>query len=125
MDTVASPLGKISGASPSSMILLFYPWTEFQVAAEGMTQYPYATLSKLLLLEILTADVDSRATRFVTSYRQKFPGSVPVIVIMGQLLTLAGQPEMAMGEFKEALKILPDNPLIWLCLGRPTNAPLD
>ena len=59
----------------------------------------------------------TRLTKFVTSYRQKVPASVPVTVIMGQLLSLLGRHDMAIGEYREALKALPESPLIWLCLG--------
>ena len=69
-----------------------------------------------------------RLTKFVASYRQKYPASVAVTLMMGQLLSLLGRHDAAIGEYREALKILPKEPLVWLCLGHtatPSITPYD
>eukprot|EP00210_Caulerpa_lentillifera_P006560 g6265.t1 len=82
------------------------------------THWPYSikvwNLYSLLLGKI---GKTKWVSKYITSFRKKYPTSVPVIIISGQIFALSGQFEMAMGEFNEAMKICPETPLIWLSLG--------
>eukprot|EP00803_Ostreobium_quekettii_P007609 evm.model.scf_98.11 EVM.evm.TU.scf_98.11 scf_98:86739-94967(-) len=55
--------------------------------------------------------------KFLTASRQKCPTSVPGILMMGHILSVAGQHGGALGEYFQAYRLLPQHPLIILCLG--------
>ncbi|XWS11537.1 hypothetical protein CRYUN_Cryun37aG0006800 [Craigia yunnanensis] len=59
----------------------------------------------------------SRHCKFLRSVRSKHKESVPSIVISGHQFTMGSHHQEAAREYLEAYKLLPENPLINLCVG--------
>ncbi|OMO51533.1 Tetratricopeptide-like helical, partial [Corchorus capsularis] len=59
----------------------------------------------------------SKHSKFLRSMRAKCKDCVPSIVISGHQFTMCSQHQDAAREYLEAYKILPENPLINLCVG--------
>ncbi|XWS18018.1 hypothetical protein CRYUN_Cryun32bG0006100 [Craigia yunnanensis] len=59
----------------------------------------------------------SRHCKFLRSMRSKHKDSVPSLVISGHQFTMGSHHQDAAQEYLEAYKLLPENPLINLCVG--------
>lgn len=59
----------------------------------------------------------SRHNKFLHGMRVKYKDCIPPIIIFGHQLTMISQHQAAAREYLEAYKLMPDNPLINLCVG--------
>lgn len=60
---------------------------------------------------------DSKHSKFLRYMQGKYVDSVPPIVISGHQFTLFSHHQDAARKYLEAYKLLPENPLINLCVG--------
>jgi hypothetical protein len=61
---------------------------------------------------------DSRHCKFLRAMLGKLLDCVPPIIIYGHQFTMASNHQHAASKYLEAYKLLPENPLINLCVGK-------
>jgi len=59
----------------------------------------------------------SKHSKFLHGMRNKHRDCVPPSIIFGHQLTMISQHQAAAREYLEAYKLMPDNPLVNLCVG--------
>ncbi|XP_059668319.1 uncharacterized protein LOC132313533 isoform X2 [Cornus florida] len=82
-------------------------------------QRPYSIAAWNCFYKVISSmDVhQSKYSRFLHRMREKHRDCVPPIIISGHQFTMISQHQAAAREYLEALKLLPDSPLINLCVG--------
>ncbi|XP_052201303.1 uncharacterized protein LOC127807472 [Diospyros lotus] len=95
------------------------PTHGWDYARHIVNQHPYSFAAWNCYYKVISRLENrySKHNKFLHGIRVKHKDSIPPIVISGHQLTMISQHQAAAREYLEAYKLMPDSPLINLCVG--------
>lgn len=110
------------------LVMKRWPCTQFRTHLGWVFQFCLIVLIFLILIlfsnKILHIRLENRYSKhykFLHGMRIKLHDCVPPMIIVGHQLTMISQHQAAAREYLEAYKLMPESPLINLCVGTFLN----
>ncbi|KAM7471098.1 hypothetical protein LguiA_009281 [Lonicera macranthoides] len=95
------------------------PTHGWECARDIVNQHPYSFAAWNCYYKVISKldNRYSKHSKFLHGMRNKYKDCVPPSIIFGHQLTMISQHQAAAREYLEAYKLMPDSPLVNLCVG--------